>query len=87
MSEQQKAVTALHEHSDLGLCSGPDPLHRVEKRSYLPPISCTDEHELDAVRKKVCVYRVTHLLANLGWVDFDLGASIYDVLTEGGRGC
>jgi len=53
MSEQQKAVTALHEHSDLGLCSGPDPLHRVEKRSYLPPISCTDEHELDAVRKKV----------------------------------
>ena len=87
MSEQQKAVTALHEHSDLGLCSGPDPLHRVEKRSYLPPISCTDEHELDAVRKKVCVYRVTHLLANLGLVDFDLGASIYDVLTEGGRGC
>ena len=50
---EQKAVTALHEHSDLGLCSGPDPMHRVEKRSYLPPISCTDEHELDAVRKKV----------------------------------
>ena len=45
-------MTALHEHSDLGLCSGPaDPLR--EKRSYLPPISCTDEHELDAVRKKV----------------------------------
>ena len=46
-------MTALHEHSDLGLCSGPaDPLR--EKRSYLPPISCTDEHELDAVRKKAC---------------------------------
>ena len=46
--------TSLHEDSDLGLCTGPDPLvHRLEKRSYLPPISCTNDHEITAVQAKV----------------------------------
>ncbi len=45
--------SSLHEHDELGLCTAPDPLHRVEKRSYLPPMSCTDSHEIEAVRAKV----------------------------------
>ena len=27
--------------------------HRLEKRSYLPPVTCTRSHEMDAVRAKV----------------------------------
>lgn len=45
--------TSLHEHDELGLCTIPDPTRRLEKRSYLPPISCTDTHEISAVQAKV----------------------------------
>ncbi|XP_059098408.1 uncharacterized protein LOC131892607 [Tigriopus californicus] len=56
---------SLHESSEMGLCSEPEPLaHKVEKRSYLPPISCTDDHEMEALQSKVHCQprpRVVHL--------------------------
>jgi len=50
------ATSSLKEHGDHELCT--DPLefsvgHRLEKRSYLPPVTCTRTHELNAVRSKV----------------------------------
>ena len=33
------------------------------------------ERSLSIFTMKNSIYRVTHLLANLGWVDFDLGCS------------
>ncbi len=45
--------SSLHEHDELGLCSAPDPIKRLEKRSYLPPVSCTGAHEISAVTAKV----------------------------------
>lgn len=51
------ATSSLREHSDQGLCSVPDMdssfLHRLEKRSYLPPVMCTKRHENSAVRAKI----------------------------------
>eukprot|EP00095_Tigriopus_kingsejongensis_P006857 maker-scaffold176_size284796-snap-gene-1.20 protein:Tk06857 transcript:maker-scaffold176_size284796-snap-gene-1.20-mRNA-1 annotation:"MULTISPECIES: hypothetical protein" len=46
---------SLHESNAMGLCTTPDESmdHRVEKRSYLPPISCTDDHEMEAVQSRV----------------------------------
>ena len=51
-------VSSLREHHDMGLCNDPASggvgnSHRVEKRSYLPPVTCTSYHELNAVRSKV----------------------------------
>ncbi len=54
------STRSLHEHPELGLlCSTEaDPSStsnggRLEKRSYLPPVSCTDAHEINAVTAKV----------------------------------
>lgn len=54
----QGDVSSLREHHDTGLCSDPSigaagNSHRVEKRSYLPPVTCTSFHEQNAVRSKV----------------------------------
>ena len=51
-------VSSLREHHDSGLCTDPavgvvGNSHRVEKRSYLPPVTCTSFHEQNAVRSKV----------------------------------
>ena len=51
-------VSSLREHHDTGLCTDPGSggvgnSHRVEKRSYLPPVTCTSYHEQNAVRSKV----------------------------------
>ena len=51
------STSSLKEHGDHELCT--DPVddygsgHRLEKRSYLPPVTCTRTHEMDAVRSKV----------------------------------
>ena len=55
----QGDVSSLREHHDTGLCSDPSIIgevgnsHRVEKRSYLPPVTCTSFHEQNAVKSKV----------------------------------
>jgi hypothetical protein len=53
------STSTLREHGDHELCSDPDldnaggSFHRVEKRSYLPPVTCTRTHEMNAVKYKV----------------------------------
>jgi hypothetical protein len=53
------STSTLREHGDHELCSDPDldnaggSFHRVEKRSYLPPVTCTRTHEMNAVKSKV----------------------------------
>ena len=51
-------ISSLREHHDTSLCTDPaigveGNSHRVEKRSYLPPVTCTSFHEQNAVRSKV----------------------------------
>jgi len=51
-------ASTLHEHLEPGLCARgaegvEEEARRLEKRSYLPPVSCTDDHELGAVAAKV----------------------------------
>ena len=50
-------TSSLKEHGDHELCSDPldsvSYLHRLEKRSYLPPVTCTKNHEMSVVRSKV----------------------------------
>ena len=51
------STSTLREHGDHELCSDPldsvNYLHRLEKRSYLPPVTCTKNHEMSVVRSKV----------------------------------
>ena len=51
-------TSSLREHGDHELCtdpvdSGGSYVHKLEKRSFLPPVTCTKDHELGAVRAKV----------------------------------
>jgi len=51
------STSVLREHGDHELCSDPlnnvNYVHRLEKRSYLPPVTCTKNHEMSVIRSKV----------------------------------
>ena len=52
-------------------------IFRAEKCLHLD-LSCTGKNHIKvaaAISRAPTSYRVTHLLATLGWVDFDLGSS------------
>ena len=50
-------TSSLREDGDHELCTDPvdsgSYVHKLEKRSFLPPVTCTKDHELGAVRAKV----------------------------------
>ncbi len=56
------SVSILREHQNVGGSGGqcssesvlnPSESHRVEKRSYLPPVTCSAPHEQGAIRSKI----------------------------------
>ena len=58
------SVSVLREHHNVGgtgsgggQCAepvvNPSETHRVEKRSYLPPVTCSAHHEQGAVKSKI----------------------------------
>lgn len=50
-------ISTLREHSSGSLCNDWPPnildSHKVEKRSYLPPVTCSSPHETSAIKSKV----------------------------------
>merc|ERR1711997_670167 len=46
------STSTLREHGDHELCSDPVDhfVHRLEKRSYLPPVTCSRNHEMSVAK-------------------------------------
>ena len=53
ISEKHHLYSEYHDNELCATESSPYSSHRVEKRSYLPPVQCTRGHELTAYNSKV----------------------------------